>query len=157
MASKPTKTQELHFSGPPTTDLDALHRALIGARRADVTVGGYLIHPVNPDDDVLDDSTMKRVTLLRKGRAVSIGNVDDLVELFDALRVDEVTGFICMCTGDYSIEFFDESSTLVDVVRIDLPDRVESRHWPGAARLANPDQLHTWLGFHGFDAERVVL
>ncbi|MBE1878056.1 hypothetical protein [Myceligenerans pegani] len=151
MARKQRKEPELLFSGPPTTDPTALHRALVGATRADVTVGGYLVLAVNSDDDVLDDSTLKRIAVSRGGRSTSTVDTDDLIALVGALRVEEVTDFLCMCMGDYVIEFFDERNTLTEVVRIDLPSGIESRHWFGGARLADPPLLHSWLRSHGFE------
>ncbi len=150
MARKARKTQELEFSGPPTTDRDALHRALVGATRADVTVGGYLVFAVDPADDVLDDATPKRVSVQRRGPTTSTTGPDDLVALFQALRVREVTDFVCMCTGDYAIEFYDERDEVVEVVRVDLPSSIESRHWAGAAELEEPAAL-AWLVSHGFE------
>ncbi|KLN36175.1 hypothetical protein FB00_04035 [Cellulosimicrobium funkei] len=142
----------LRFSGPPSADPAALHRALAGAVRADITVGGYLVFAMNPAEDVLDHATLKRVSILRRGRTASTSGVDDLGELIDALRVTEVTDFLCMCTGDFVIEFYDKHDGLIEVVRVDLPSRVESRHWAGAAYLAEPARLVTWLDAHGLES-----
>ena len=68
-----------------------------------------------------------------------------MAQLVDALRVVELTDFICMCTGDLAAEFFDDERRLIGVVRIDLPDSIEWPHWPGKAKLANPAALERWL------------
>lgn len=151
MARKQRKIPELRFSGPPTRDLTALHRTLAHVTRADVTVGGYLAFAVNPDDDVLDDSTLKRVNVMRRGRSTSTVDPDDLAALLHALHVKEMADFLCMCTGDLVIEFFDENNRIAEVVRIDLPSTIESRHWLGGAHLADPALLHSWLRSHGFE------
>lgn len=107
------------------------------------------MYAVNPDEDVLDDAVLKRMEVDRRGDIVSTSDVDDLGELFEALRVEEVTDFLCMCTGDYVIEFFDERGLLTEVVRVDVPSRIQSRHWPGQARLDDPARLQSWLQSHG--------
>lgn len=150
MARKPRKSRELRFSGPSTTDPAALQGVLNGAARADISVGGYLVYAVDPADDVLDDATLKRVSIDRRGRTASTTGVDDLAELLDVLTVTEVTDVVCMCTGDYVVEFYDERDDLIEVVRVDLPSRIESRHWTGAARAAEPARLMSWLSAHGF-------
>jgi len=151
VARKAREPQERVFAGSPTTDRDALHRALIHATRADVTVGGYLVFAVDPADDVLDDAAPKRVSVRRRGATTSTTGPDDLVALFRALRVGEITDFLCLCTGDYVIEFYDGRNEVVEVVRVDLPSSIESRHWAGAAELAEPARLAAWLVSHGFE------
>lgn len=112
---------ELRFSGASKFDLGALDRGLATAVRADVGMGGSLIFAVDPDQDVLADETLKRVSVLRRGPVVSTTGLADLAALVSSLPVDEVTDLLCMCTGDLVIEFFDSEGTLIEVVRIDLP------------------------------------
>lgn len=54
----------LEFSGAPTWDGDAPRKSLERAARAQVTVGGFLIYPVDPSEDVLDDETLKFVSVV---------------------------------------------------------------------------------------------
>jgi hypothetical protein len=144
---------ELRFSGAPTLDVSALDRGLARAARAEVSVGGSLIYAVDPDQDVLADETLKRVAVLRRGPVVSTTGLADLAALVTSLSVKEVTDFLCMCTGDLVIEFFDSEGTLIEVVRIDLPGGIECHRWPGAATLAEPDRLAAWLRVHDLPAD----
>lgn len=55
---------------------------------------------------------------------------------------------LCMCSGDFAAEFFDENYRLLGVARIDMPNRVEWPHWPGSGRLAAPERLERWFARH---------
>ncbi|MBO0607645.1 hypothetical protein [Myceligenerans salitolerans] len=154
MGRKKRKSRpELLFSGAPTLDLDALDCALARAVRAEVGVGGSFVSAVDPDEDVLADGTLKRVVAVRSGPAVGTTGMADLAALVTALTVNEVTDFVCMCTGDLVIEFFDSEGMLIEVVRIDLPDSIECHHWLGKATLAEPDRLTAWLRAHHLPAD----
>lgn len=136
------------FSGAPTTELGALRDALANAVSVEITRGGYLVYAVNPDDDVLADETEKEVRVSRHEPGPVVRDAAEVAELVDALRVRELTDFICMCTGDLAAEFFDAERRLIGVVRIDLPDAIEWPHWPGKAKLADPALLERWLAKH---------
>jgi hypothetical protein len=137
------------FSGPTTGDLFALDRALVDARRARVTRGGFLVYAVDPDADVLAPDTEKFVSILGEDVIAESQDAADLAALREALLVREITGSICMCAGDLAIEFVDDRRRPVEVVRIDLPNAIEWPMWPGRVELANPERLQTWLAAHG--------
>lgn len=126
------RRQVLTFSGAPTWDAAALTESLGRAARAQVTVGGFLIYAVDRDEDVLADDTLKYVDVVGTDVVGTTDGPDDLAELVGALDAHEVTDWMCMCTGDLAIEFFDASGTLVDVVR--LASRRGSSGHAGRAR-----------------------
>ena len=136
------------FSGASTTDPGALQRSLGGAVRAEITRGGFLVYAVDPADDVLHDETLKYVDVVGSEVIASIDRPQHLAELRDALAVDEVTDFICMCTGDLAIEFFDSRNALIAVVRVDLPSGIEWPLWAGRANLVDPRRFGAWLARH---------
>ncbi|WP_309133470.1 hypothetical protein [Cellulomonas sp.] len=142
------KRAVLKISGAPTWDADELGLSLARAARADVTLGGYLIYAVDPTDDVLDDHTLKYVEVLGRERVGSTHDAADLGALTAALAASDVTDFVCMCTGDLAIEFFDATGALIDVVRVDLPSGIEWPRWPGRASLVDAGRLHAWLQRH---------
>lgn len=137
------------FSGAPAVEAEALQAALATATSVQITRGGYLIHAVNRDEDVLADETEKQVDVVRREEGPTVTDPGAVAELVDALRVSELTDFLCMCTGDLAAEFFDDDRKLVGVVRIDLPEWIEWPHWEGRARLLDPERLERWLARHG--------
>ncbi|TQL02682.1 hypothetical protein [Cellulomonas sp. SLBN-39] len=146
--TKKNERAVLEFSGASTWDADELGLSLARAARADVTLGGYLIYACDPTDDVLDDHTLKYVKVLGAEVVGSTRDPADLAALMDALAARDVTDFLCMCTGDLAIEFFDATGTLTDVVRVDLPSGIEWPRWPGRASLVDAGKLHAWLQAH---------
>ena len=94
------------------------------------------------------DDTLKYVDVVGTEVVGTTDGPDDLAELVGALDAHEVTDVMCMCTGDLAIEFFDAHGTLVDVVRLDLPSRIEWPRWPGKAEVVAPDKLRSWLEKH---------
>lgn len=133
------------FSGAPTLNRDALRQAITGASSVQFSQGGFLIYAVDRDSDVLADETEKYVAVERHDRGPRITDPAAIAELVDALAVSDVTDMLCMCTGDFAAEFFDENRTLIGVIRIDIPNRIEWPHWPGIAHLADPDRLERWM------------
>lgn len=142
------KRQILKFSGVPTWDGGALRESLERAARAHVTAGGFLVYPVDPSEDVLDNETLKFVSVVGTEVLATTSGSGDLEELVSALASHEVTDMMCMCTGDLAIEFFAANGDLVDVVRVDLPTRIEWPRWPGKASLVDPERLQGWLARH---------
>lgn len=141
------KESEYRFSGAPTLDRDALRRALTGASSVQFSQGGLLIYPVDRDADVLADETEKFVAVQRHEDGPRIEDPAAIAELVDALDVSDVSHMLCMCTGDFAAEFFDEQN-LIGVVRIDIPNHIEWPHWPGIAHLADSDRLKRWMAAH---------
>lgn len=141
--------KRLVFSGAPSTDTGALDASLTRAAGVRVTRHGYLIYAVDEDADVLAADTPKYVSLVEQDPIAVVDDPHDVQSLRQALGVSEVTGSICMCTGDFALEFVDADGECVDIVRVDLPDAVEWRLWQGRARLAHPDSLSSWLAARG--------
>lgn len=133
------------FSGAPTLDPDALREAIAGATTVQFSQGGFLIYAVDRDADVLADETEKYVAVQRLDDGPRITDPTAIAELIDALEVSDVTDMLCMCTGDFAAEFFDEQQKLMGVVRIDIPSRIEWPHWPGIAHLNDPGSLERWM------------
>lgn len=133
------------FSGAPTLDPTALRDAIAGATTVQFSRGGFLIYAVDRDADVLADETEKYVAVQRSDEGPPITDPVAIAELVDAFAVSDVTDMLCMCTGDFAAEFFDEKRTLIGVVRIDIPNRIEWPHWPGIAHLSDPDRLERWM------------
>ncbi len=136
------------FSGAPSIEPGALQDALAAATSVEITRGGYLIHAVNRDHDVLADETEKQVDVMRREDGPVVTDPAAVAELVDALRVAKLTDFLCMCTGDLAAEFFDDDGRLIGVVRIDLPDSIEWPHWEGKAKLVDPGRLERWFARH---------
>ncbi|MEV6281947.1 hypothetical protein [Kribbella sp. NPDC051770] len=118
---------------------------LSNARSVRLSLGGYLISAVDPDDDVLDAATAKYVGVLRTEDGPLIDEPQAVADLVEALTVTRVTDDLCMCTGDASAEFFDVDRALIAVVRIDFPAQIEWPHWPGKAEVADPEHLRRWF------------
>jgi hypothetical protein len=133
------------FSGAPTVDPGALREAIAGATSVQFSQGGFLIYAVDRDADVLADQTEKYVAVQRRDDGPRITGTAAIAELIDALEVSDVTDMLCMCTGDFAAEFFDEQRKLIGVVRIDIPSRIEWPHWPGIAHLSDPVRLERWM------------
>lgn len=136
------------FSGAPSLDPLALREALAGARSVRLWRGGYLVFADASDEDVLADETLKVVSLVRDAEGPRIENPQALTDLIEALAVSEVSDCLCMCTGDAAVEFFDGDRTLIAVVRIDFPDRIQWPHWEGEAQLTDPELLRQWFATH---------
>lgn len=136
------------FSGAPSYDTAALRDALAGATTVQFSQGGYLIYAIDREADVLADETEKYVAVQRRDGGPRITEEKAIAELLDALDVSEVTDMLCMCTGDFAAEFYDDHRNLLGVVRIDIPDRIEWPHWPGIARLSDPRRLERWMTEH---------
>lgn len=133
------------FSGAPNFDPAAIRDAVAGATSVQFSQGGFLVYAVEPDADVLADETEKYVAMQRHDDGPRITDAVAIAELIDALAVTAVTDMLCMCSGDFAAEFFDEEGHLLGVVRIDIPNRVEWPRWPGFAFLADPERIERWF------------
>lgn len=105
------------FSGAPTRDPAALDLALAEAQSARVTRHGFLIYALDPEADVLADETEEFVSIVSDDVLTSTRGDADLDDLRGALTVAEVSDVLCMCTGDFAIEFLDRGGLPVEVVR----------------------------------------
>lgn len=139
----------LTFSGPFTERLDAHTVSVADAAKVRVTRRGYLILAVDPEADVLADETPKYIKICDDEVLIASDDVQDLAELRESLAVSQITGGICMCTGDLALEFLDRNDQPIDVLRIDWPDRLSWRMWLGDAQLAQPERLRQWLSARG--------
>ncbi|MFD4323394.1 hypothetical protein ACFWQC_02085 [Nocardioides sp. NPDC058538] len=146
--ARPRKELVYRFSGPDTLDPAAIRQAVVTATAVQFSQGGFLIHAVDPEADVLEETTEKYVAVRRHGDGPRVTDRAAIAELIDALAVTDVTDMLCMCSGDFAAEFFDEKDRLLGVVRIDTPNRVEWPHWPGFGRLADPERLERWFARH---------
>jgi hypothetical protein len=136
------------YSGAPSWNPSALRDALANTRSVRLSRGGFQIFATSPDADVLDDEIPKYVSVVRKENGPLVEDPLAIAELIEAVTVTEVTDLLCMCTGDAATEFFDGDRKLIAVVRFDLPNRIEWPHWPGLARIADPDRLSRWFATH---------
>lgn len=75
----------------------------------------------------------------------------EIAELLQALRVAEVGDIACMCLGDVRLRFLNAHRRVVAEVGVHLPDEVKWQHWPGDARLRDPERLRSWLHRNGVD------
>lgn len=137
------------FSGPTTTDVEALDRALASAVAVRVSPDGYLVYAVDPTSDVLAADTEKYVSIVSTAVLASSDAPDDVAELRQALMVSELSSDVCMCSGELALEFLDATGSPVEVVRFDSPDTIEWARWDGRARLTEPQRLITWLEAQG--------
>lgn len=111
------------FSGPDTLGPAAVREAVATAATVQFSQGGFLIRAVDPEADVLEESTEKYAALRRQGDGPRITDRAPIADLIDALAVTEVTDMLCMCSGDFAAGSFDENHRLLGVVRIDMPNR----------------------------------
>ncbi len=128
---------EITFSGGPTTDPLALDAALTEARSVRVLPHGFLVYDEGPAG----------LRTLRMGDEVlaEITDVTAVQDLRRALAVSELTGFICMCSGDQTLEFLDAVGEHLTAVRIDHPATISWTRWDGDAALRRPQALQDWL------------
>jgi hypothetical protein len=116
------------------------------------TIGHRRLEQLTPADD-------RAVTaaIIGAGRSLSTPQRAQVV-LTNMLRDALLEGYsapqrvpLVPTPGDYVIEFYDQLNNLTEAVRVDLPSRIESRHWAGAAYVAEPARLIAWLNAHGFE------
>lgn len=116
-------------------DPDAFSNLVAGASRIAVHDQGAWLEPFGP----------LKLELTRP---------DEVAELLELLRDDEVTDICCMCQGAVAVQIFDNDGTILGTVAIDGGWALKWATWPGSARLVGGEALLDWLASHGFPEPR---
>lgn len=108
------------------SDIDALDRLLVGARR----VRARRLR--GDSETLLDERDPVAVTALR-----------------EALRIADIPGFVCLCLGDVTLDFFDITNSPLTTVTLHHGVSLRWNGWREDAVLADGVRSLEWLAVRG--------